>query len=113
MQYGLINGKFGGIRSHGHEDFYYTGAATEIREGPGIRLDWFKGTKLHTWLRSGTETIRSSGNRPATGGRRMVRKRALQKGQRDSTRPQAMMQTKQKKWAQQSSSPRMARRPST
>jgi hypothetical protein len=49
------------------------------------------------------------GGEPAGGGR-MVRKRALQKGQRDSTRAQDMMQKKQKWCAQQSSSPRMASR---
>lgn len=67
---------------------------------------------LATWLRSATLTMRSEGRRPGTGGRRIVWKRALQKGQRDSTRAQAMMQTKQKWWAQQSSSPRIARRES-
>lgn len=95
-QYGATNGKKNaGIRSHGHDI-----STTETPRTRGIRLDVIRFRalikRLFTWLRSGTVTTRSSGNRPGTGGRRMVRKRALQKGQRDSMRPQAKMQTKQK-----------------
>lgn len=51
---------------------------------------------IHTWFRSGTLTIRSAAKTPSLMGLRIAPNRRLQMGQRDSTLPHSIIQTKQK-----------------